>query len=124
MRTVILVLCTAASILVGAEPKKTLTVRAIAHVSRANPVTSTSSTPASSSTDCSQTLSGVHCQTTPDPVGSRSTTSTNYTLDVVNAVEANGLLYTISCRANWQLSNCTTMIDGDTFSAELQGTTM
>lgn len=52
-------------------------------------------------------------------------------MDVLNTVELlfgpnrpSGMQYTISCRANWIGSNCQPMIDGDTFSARIDGNTM
>jgi len=43
---------------------------------------------------------------------------------VSNIVEANDQRYLITCRASWVGSNCAPMIDGDTFQAEIDGTTM
>jgi hypothetical protein len=45
-------------------------------------------------------------------------------LDVYNVVEANGMRYAITCSANWVGSGCVWLIPGDTFRAEVRGTTM
>ena len=110
--------------------KTTLTVRAISHDSRVNERVSSYTTPGSSNTNCSGsgittgpiTNISANCQTTSTPAETHRTTSR--TVDVVNVVEADGQRYKIVCRANWVGSNCATMIDGDSFDAEIEQKTM
>jgi hypothetical protein len=107
-----------------------LTVRAITHDSRVNEQTHSYTTPSTSNTNCSGTglttgaITNVsaNCQTTSTPSQTHQTTSR--TIDVVNIVEADGQRYKIVCRANWGGSNCSTMIDGDSFDAEIDQNTM
>jgi hypothetical protein len=44
--------------------------------------------------------------------------------DVYNVVETDTQRYVIGCRANWRWSNCSPLVPGDTFSMELEGSTM
>lgn len=110
--------------------KTSLTVRAVTHASRINEQTSSYTTHGTSSTSCSasatttgNTTNGTtNCQTTTTPAQTHRIVSR--TLDVMNIVEASGMRYVISCRANWVGSNCAPMIDGDLFPAEVDGRTM
>jgi hypothetical protein len=43
---------------------------------------------------------------------------------VTSVVEADGIRYTIACRASWGGSNCAPLIEGDSFAAEIDGKTM
>jgi hypothetical protein len=102
--------------------KESLTVRAIAHTSQISEQTSTYTTRGRSNTSCSGTGTTINCETTSTPARMHEVTSS--TMEVVNFVEANGLRYTISCRASWVGSNCAPLIDGDVFRAEIDGKTM
>src|SRR5260221_10752375 len=113
------------------KDKKTLTVTAVTHDSRVNQRTSYYTTPGTSSTNCSGTGTdtgggttqvNMGCQTTTTP--STTTPITTRTIDVVEKVEAEGMVYSIVCTAHWVGSNCSTLIDGDTFTVEVEGTTM
>jgi len=73
--------------------------------------------PESADTNCFSSADGTtNCQTTFTPPRVRQVIS--------NVVEANSQRYLITCRASWMGSNCTSMTDGDTFQAEIEGTTM
>jgi hypothetical protein len=45
-------------------------------------------------------------------------------IEVYNFVEANGMGYTIRCTAHWIGSSCSWLTPGDSFPAEVKGTTM
>jgi hypothetical protein len=45
-------------------------------------------------------------------------------IEVYNALESNGTVYTVTCTAHWVGSKCAWLIPGDTFEAEVNGTTM
>lgn len=110
--------------------KKSLTVRAVAFKSHTNEWTSTYTTPGTSNTDCSgtgttignTTNASANCQTTSTPAQTHQVTSR--TIDVMNIVEADGMRYTIVCRAHWIGSNCAPLIEGDLFQAEIDNKTM
>lgn len=110
--------------------KESLTVRAVSHDSRTNEFSWTYTTPGSSSTDCSgsgttygnTTRVSTNCKTSSTPA--QTHLMTRQTIDVMNLVEGNGLRYTITCRASWGGSNCSPMVDGDVFPAEIDGHTM
>jgi hypothetical protein len=112
------------------DPRKTLTVRAIAFTSNTIERTSTYSTPGSSNTNClgSTTTSGnttsgsANCQTTSNPAQVHQINSR--AIDVMNIVEADGMRYKIVCRASWVGSNCAPLIEGDMFQAEIDNHTM
>jgi hypothetical protein len=128
----LLALCVAATLssLMAESQRQVLSVRAVTHASRVNERTSSYVTPGTSNTNCTGTGTTVgntttataNCQTTSTPAQQHQTTTRS--VDVVDVVEANGMWYTISCRANWVGSNCSPMIDGDTFPAEIDGHTM
>jgi hypothetical protein len=109
---------------------ESLTVRAIRHDVRVNQSTYTYTTPARSSTNCTgsgttignTTTASTNCQTTSTPAQTQDITT--QTADIVNVVEANGMRYVITCRAHWVGSNCSYMVDGSTFPAQIEGTTM
>jgi hypothetical protein len=110
--------------------KKSLTVRAVAFTSQTNERTSTYTTPGTSNTNCSGTGTTIgnttnataNCQTTSTPAQTHQITS--HTIDVMNIVEAEGMRYTIVCRASWVGSNCAPLIEGDMFQAEIENKTM
>jgi hypothetical protein len=112
------------------NPKQALTVRAVSHASQVSERTSSYTTPGTSNTNCSgaattigNTTNGTaNCQTTSTPAQTQQIT--RRVLDVVNVVEAGGMKYTITCRGSWVGTHCGPMIDGDTFPAEISGTTM
>src|SRR5258708_24663401 len=99
--------------------KKSLTVRAVAFTSQTNERTSTYTTPGRSSTNCSGTGTTIgnttnawaNCQTTSTPAQTHQVTSR--IIEVMNIVEADGMRYTIVCRASWNGSNCAPLIEGD-----------
>ena len=102
-------------------PKQSLTVRTASHVSQVNERTSTYTTPGTSNTNRygtgttidSTTTATTNCQTTSTPAQTHQITTRS--VDVMNVVIAEGMQYTIVCRANWVGSNCAPMIDGDTY---------
>jgi hypothetical protein len=111
----------------AAKDKTKLTVRAVSNQSKETPIYYT--TPGTSDTHCTgsattigDTTSGAAtCKTTSTPaqtdqVGTRTA--------VRQVVEANGLRYVIACEASWRWQKCDSLLDGDVFPAELDGTTM
>jgi hypothetical protein len=98
-----------------ANAKSILVVRAVSHETQAFQRTSTYTTPGTSNTNCSGSASTIgstttgtaNCQTQSTPAQTHQITANS--LDVRNIVEANGMRY---------------IIDGDSFNAELDGTTM
>ena len=110
--------------------KKSLMVRAVAFASRTNEQTSTLTTPGTANTNCSgtgtttgdTTTATSNCQTTSTPAQTHQVTSR--TTDVTNIVEADGIRYTIVCRASWSGSNCAPLTEGDLFQAEIDDKTM
>jgi hypothetical protein len=99
---------------IGADkPKRSLEIRAVAHSATES---AAFVMPGRTRTKCNE--SGSDCQT-------KVTPSQTYTsVFITNIVEANGLRYKIACTAGWSGSNCSEMMDGDVYSAELQATTM
>jgi len=64
----------------------------------------------------------INCQTvtTPPqtiPISVRS-------VEVYNRVQTGSMIYTITCSARWEGSHCNWLIPGDSFQAEMSGTTM
>lgn len=126
----VLSLAVVASCLASAGEKKELTVRAVAFRSQVNERTSNYTTPGSSNTTCSgsgtsvgnTTYASGGCQTTSRPAQNHQIT--RRTVDVMNIVEADGMRYTIVCRASWSGSNCGPLIEGDVFQAEIDNQTM
>jgi hypothetical protein len=127
----LIVLCSLAfSCFAKNSNKKSLTVRAVAFTSRTNERTSSYTTPGTSNTNCSgsgttignTTNASVNCQTTSTPAQTHQINSR--TIDVMNIVEADGMRYTIVCRASWVGSNCAPLIAGDVFRAEIDNRTM
>lgn len=45
-------------------------------------------------------------------------------VDVYNQIEAGGMTYTLKCSAHWVGSGCSWLLPGETFQAEVKGTTM
>lgn len=128
MKPLALLCC--AALLWGAKDKIQMTVRAVTHTAQVVERTSTYTTPGSASTNCSGSATTVgsttngtaNCQTTSMPAQTRQVTAR--AMYVTDVVEANGMRYTITCRAGWVGSHCAPLIDGDEFSAEIEGTTM
>src|SRR5579862_4119552 len=118
------------ALLLGAKDKVQLTVRAVTHSAQVVTSTSTYTTPGNSNTNCSgsattggDTTNGTaNCQTTSMPAQTHQMTTA--AIFVRDLVEANGMRYTIACRAGWIGSHCVSLIDGDEFPAEIDGTTM
>jgi len=113
-----------------AKDKIYLTIRAVTHTDEVLSATSQWTSPGSANTNCSgsattigNTTTGMaNCQTTSTPAQVHQITRT--VRDVTNIVTANDQRYLITCRASWVGSNCAPMIDGDSFPAEIDGTTM
>ena len=104
---------------------KGLAYRAIPHES-----TTYYQTPGQSNTTCygSGTYYGysatatVNCSTVTTPPQNHAVTIRS--VEVYNQVEAAGMVYTVRCTAHWVGSNCSWLIPGDTFLAEIKGTSM
>jgi hypothetical protein len=126
----VLLLTVVLSCLAKDSNKKSLTVRAVASTSRTNERTSAYTTPGRANTNCAGTGTTVsntttataNCQTTSTPAQTHQITS--ITTDVTNTVEADGIRYTIACKASWSGSNCGRLTEGDFFQAEIDDRTM
>lgn len=118
------------SCLAKGNGKKTLTVVAVAFTSQVNERTSAYTTPGTSNTNCSgigttvgnTTYASAGCQTTSRPAQTQQVT--RRTVDVMNIVEADGMRYTIVCRASWGASNCGPLMEGHSFQAQVENKTM
>lgn len=64
----------------------------------------------------------VNCSTVTTPPQYRSLTIRS--VEVFNQVEADGMIYTIRCTANWYGSSCSWLTPGDRFSAAVKGRDM
>lgn len=126
-----LLLCYGSALLCFGAPKLQLTVRAVTSDAQVNERTGSYTTPGSASTNCSgsastlgnTTYGNANCNTVSTPAQIHQ--FTRRTMDVTNIVQgSDGLRYTIACRASWSGSHCGTLIDGDTFAAEVNGNTM
>jgi hypothetical protein len=114
----------------GNDPKKLLTVRAVAFTSNTIGRSSTYMTPGTSTTNCSGSASTIgntpngsaNCQTTSNPAQVHQVSSR--VIEVMNIVEADGMRYKIIYRASWVGSNCAPLIEGDMFQAEIDNHTM
>lgn len=130
MRTLLFAVVSSSLCFASKSEIKHLIVTAVAHNAIVSERTGYVQQPGHSSTTCSgtgttvgnTTQANANCQTTSTP--STVTPITTRTLDVTNRVMADGLVYTIVCRASWAGSNCGPLIDGDMFDAQLDGTTM
>lgn len=139
--TTIILLGAFVALLCLAKTKEVVYVRAVRHASQVNERTYTYTTPGTANTSCvgggtGTTVGGTttvnttaNCQTTSTPAQTHQNTLT--TVDVSNVVElmfdqnrSSGMQYTIVCRATWVGSNCTTLVEGEIFPAEIKGTTM
>ncbi len=99
---------------------------------RAIPYESTAylQTPGYSNTNCygsgtdvgTLTTLNLNCQTVTTPPSVVPMTVRR--VDVYNVVQAGGMRYTIQCSAHWVGSSCAWLTPGDTFRAEVKGTTM
>ena len=126
----VLVFAVVLSCLAKDSNKRSLTVRAVAFKSQTRQRTYTYTTPGTSNTDCSgtgttignTTNASANCQTTSTPAQTHQVTKN--IIDVLNIVEADGMRYTITCRASWIGSNCAPLIEGDLFQAEIDNKTM
>lgn len=114
----------------AAKEKKSITVTAFTHQAQLLQRTSTYQTPGQSDTTCSTTSTTMGGTTTGNADCTTTTTAPQNheiiisRLDVVDKVLGEGRVYTIVCSAHWRGSNCGPLIDGDTFEAEIDGTTM
>jgi hypothetical protein len=111
--------------------KQTIWVTAVPHNSNLISATATYQTPGYSSANCNGTATtngnvtygNANCNGTYTAPQQHNITISR--LDVADKVRAqNGQIYTIVCSAHWVGSNCSPLIDGDTFSAEIDGSTM
>jgi hypothetical protein len=119
---------------ISAKDKKaenaTLTVRAVSYRAIPHERTTHYRTQGYSNTTCygNGTDSGywtslsVNCQTVTTPPQDIPITVSS--VEVYNKVEADGMMYTITCTAHWIGSKCVWLIPGDNFQAEVKGTTM
>lgn len=64
----------------------------------------------------------INCQTVTTPP--QDIPVTVRSVEVYNALESNDLVYTVTCTAHWVGSKCAWLIPGDSFQAEVSGTTM
>ena len=64
----------------------------------------------------------LNCQTVTTPP--QTIPITVRSVEVYNRVEAGNMVYTITCSARWVGSHCSWLIPGDSFQAEVNGTTM
>jgi hypothetical protein len=101
---------------------RTLQVRAVKSASAVNERTSSYVTPGKSSTTCSSGALTTDCETTSTPAQTHALTTRS--VDVGNVVEAEGLRYTIVCRASWEGSHCMPLREGDLFTATIDKHTM
>ncbi len=112
------------------KAKETLIVTALSYRAIPHQKTTYWRTQGSSNTTCYgsgtywgySTTINVNCQTTTIPPENIPITVSS--IEVYNQVEANGLVYTITCTAHWVGSKCSWLIPGDNFQAEVKGTTM
>jgi hypothetical protein len=111
--------------------KTTIWVTAVTHNSNLVTATSTYQTPGQSQENCNGTATTIgnttngtaNCNGTYTAPQQHNITVSR--LDVVDRVRTqNGQIYTIVCSAHWVGSNCSPLIDGDTFPAEIDGSTM
>ena len=108
----------------------TISVRAVGYRAIPHERTSYIRTPGYSNTSCygnstdmgMWTNLNLNCSTVSTPPTVQPVTI-RY-IEVYNFVEANGMGYTIRCTAHWVGSSCSWLIPGDTFPAEVKGTTM
>jgi len=64
----------------------------------------------------------LNCQTVTTPP--QTIPITVRSVEVYNRVEAGNMVYTITCSARWVGSHCSWLFPGDSFQAEVNGTTM
>lgn len=127
----LVLLCGSLSVAKGAkQDKQTILVRALAYRAIPHERTTYYTTRGYSSTSCygsgtdwgySTTLN-VNCQTYTTPPETIPVTVRS--IEVFNALESNGMVYTVTCTAHWIGSKCAWLIPGDTFQAEVRGATM
>jgi len=108
----------------------TLTVTAVGYRAIPHERTSYFQTQGQSNTTCYGNSSdfgmwtnlNLNCNTVSTPPTVQPVTIRS--IEVYNFVEANGMGYTIRCTGHWVGSACSWLIPGDTFPAEVKGTTM
>lgn len=64
----------------------------------------------------------VNCSSVVSPPESYPVTMRS--VEVYNKLESSGMIYTVTCTAHWIGSGCSWLTPGDTFQAEVKGTTM
>ncbi len=110
--------------------KEKLVVRALAYRAIPHERTTYYRTQGYSNTTCYgsgsdwgySTSLNINCQTITTPP--QDIPVTVRSVEVYNALESNGLVYTVTCTAHWVGSKCAWLIPGDTFEAEVSSTTM
>jgi hypothetical protein len=110
--------------------KEKLVVRAVAYRAVPHERTTYYRTQGYSNTTCYgsgsdwgySTSLDINCQTVISPP--QDVPVTVRSVEVYNALEANGRLYTVTCTAHWVGSKCAWVNPGDSFEAEVSGTTM
>lgn len=126
-----LILCGVCQIALAKDNNKTgLVIRAVAYRAIPHERTTYYRTQGYSNTTCFGsgtdwgylTTLNMNCQTVTTPP--QEIPVTIRSIDVFNAVQANGLTYTVTCTAHWVGSKCSWLIPGDNFEAEVSGTTM
>lgn len=125
-----LLVCVASAAPGGGNEKQTLTVRAVSYRAIPHERTAYYQTQGYSNTSCygSGTDTGywtnlnLNCQTVTTPP--QTIPITVRSVEVYNRVEAGNMVYTITCSARWVGSRCSWLIPGDSFQAEMSGTTM
>ena len=128
--TIVLIALACLPCLAAKRQTSTLTVRAVAYRAIPHERTSYFQTPGQSNTMCYGNSSdfgmwtnlNLNCNTVSTPPTVQPVTIRS--IEVYNFVEANGMGYTIRCTAHWIGSACSWLTPGDTFPAEVKGTTM
>lgn len=108
----------------------TLTLRALAYRAIPHERTMHYRTSGHSNTSCYgsgtdwgySTTINLNCSTVTTPP--QDIPVTVRSVEVYNKLEAEGMVYIVTCTAHWIGSNCTWLIPGDSFPAEVKGTTM
>ena len=116
--------------LAGDDAKTTLTLTALGYRVIPHERTSNFTTPGYSDSACwgsgtymgTMATANVNCSTVTTPPQDHSITIRS--VEVYNQLEADGMVYTVRCTANWVGSSCSWLIPGQTFQAEREGTTL
>jgi hypothetical protein len=110
--------------------KQTLVVQAVSYRAIPHERTAYYQTQGYSSTNCYGsgmdtgywTSLNLNCQTVTTPP--QTIPITVRSIEVYNRVQSGNMTYTITCSARWIGSHCSWLIPGDSFQAEMSGTTM